>query len=295
MRNHKYVRVFVNENLGNQKNITLNREKAHYLVSVMRYKTGDRLYIFDGESGEYEAEIFNASKNDCSLNILSKVREFHCSPDVMLCYAPVKNVKSEYIIQKATELGVAVVQPMITQNTIKTGANTERYKLIAEEAAEQCERLDVPQINEIIELKNLLPQLAEYNILFCDESGQGVPISSLRANAKQSILASDTQSPMDCFVADASRNDETIPPLPHTGEGWGEGKNSTLTTQKWAILIGPEGGFSKTEIEQIYKLKNVFGVGLGPRILRADTAIITALALWQNYFGDFNISPEFRG
>lgn len=253
MRNHKYVRVFVDSSLENQKNVTLGKEKSHYLVSVMRFRAGDRLYVFDGVSGEYEAEIFNASKSDCSLNILSKVREFHKCPDVILCYAPVKNVKSEFIIQKATELGVGVVQPMITQNTIKTGANIERYKLVAEEAAEQCERLDVPEINEIIELKKLLPKLNDYNVMFCDESGQGAPFSQLNS------------------------------------------RNSTLATQKWAILIGPEGGFSKTEIEQIYKLKNVYGVGLGPRILRADTAIIAALALWQNYFGDFNKLPEFRG
>jgi 16S rRNA (uracil1498-N3)-methyltransferase len=169
----------------------------------------------------------------------------------------VKNAKNEFIVQKATEMGVSAIQPVITKHTIKDKTNAERLNLVAIEAAEQCERLDVPQVFEIADLDRILPKYSNHTIILCDETGAG--------KSAKDVLPS--------IVIPAQAGIQL----------------------KLAILIGPEGGFSDDEIKYLHAMKNVHAIGLGPRILRAETAIITALALCQNYLGDFDISPEFRG
>ncbi len=252
MRNHKLIRLYCKQSLEIAGVVQFDKEKSHYISSVMRLKVADEIIIFDGRNGEFKASIIDASKNSVTAKLILQTKQFQTSPDVTLCYAPLKNVKNEFVIQKATELGVSKIQPIITQYTIKKSSNFERYNLIAEEAAEQCERLDVPEIKEIINFEKFLLEYKNYNIFFCDESGQGTPAKSLLTT------------------------------------------NYQLSTNKWCILIGPEGGFSPQEILQIYKLPNTLGVGMGERILRADTAIISALAIWQAIFGDFNKLPEFK-
>jgi len=242
MRNHKFIRIFVETPLSEGISINLNKEQSHYLINVMRRQEADEILLFNGKDGEFISKIVEASKNQARLEVLSKNRQQKHSPDITLCYSPVKNAKNEFIVQKATEMGVSAIQPMITERTIKDKARSEKLRAVAIEAAEQCERLDIPVINEIEDIQKLLPKLKNYNLMLCDETGKGGNVADVLQTA---------------------------------GSG------------AWAILIGPEGGFSEAELTALYDMKNIFPVSLGPRILRAETAIITAIALWQNYLGDF--------
>lgn len=217
----------------------------------MRLKPSDSLVLFNGKNGEFSGRIVAATKHEVGIRIEKRTKEQHNCPSLVLLYAPVKNAKNEFIVQKATEMGVSEIHPVITKHTIKDKTNSERLNLVAIEAAEQCERLDVPHIHEIEELEKVLKKYSDHKIILCDETGKG----------------------------DAAA--EVLSKLGHGG--------------KYAVLIGPEGGFSDLEISLMHSMKNVHPIGLGPRILRAETAIITALALVQNYLGDFARLPDFRG
>lgn len=257
MRDHKLIRMFIKAPLMQGASINLDKSQSHYLITVMRRKISDSVLIFNGHDGEFEATITSDSKSSAVLDVIKKTKEQHSSPNLTLLYAPVKNAKNEFIIQKATEMGASAIQPVITQHTIKDKINIERLLLVAIEAAEQCERLDIPDVNEIDVLEKILPKYNDHKIILCDETGAGKSASEVFSELK--------------LTCQNNEND------------------------KFAILIGPEGGFSDAEIKTLHAQKNVFAIGLGPRILRAETAIIAALALWQNYLGDFNQKPDFRG
>jgi 16S rRNA (uracil1498-N3)-methyltransferase len=168
-------------------------------------------------------------------------------PDLWLVFAPIKKTPADYVAQKATELGVAVLQPVITHRTIARRVNLERLRANAVEAAEQSERLSVPEIREPLRLNQLLQSWpAERQMLFCDEGG-------------------DAPS-----IFDALRRERVGP---------------------WGILTGPEGGFDTEERTLIRNRKEAVPVSLGPRIMRADTAALAALAVWQAVLGDWGHTP----
>ncbi|HYC65796.1 MAG TPA: 16S rRNA (uracil(1498)-N(3))-methyltransferase, partial [Reyranellaceae bacterium] len=167
--------------------------------------------------------------------------------DLWLCFAPIKRARIDYIAEKATELGVAVLQPVLTRHTAVERVNVERLHANAIEAAEQTERLSVPEVRGPIELAKLIAAWpAGRRLLICDETGGGPPIAA----ALSALDAKAKAAP-------------------------------------WAILIGPEGGFAREELDSIRKVKDVLAVGLGPRILRADTAALAAVACWQSLVGDW--------
>ncbi len=251
MRNHRIPRLFVEDGLELDKVFSLSKEQSHYILTVLRKSITDRVLVFNGREGEFETEIIINAKNNCQVKIIKKTREFKMSPDLTLIFSPVKNIKPEFIIQKATELGVREIIPCLFKNTVKTGANFDRLRHIAIEASEQCERIDVPEIKEITNFGQIVSDFQlNTNILFCDESGQGKPIYAVLKGKKKG--------------------------------------------EKWVIIIGPEGGFDKSEIDHIYSLPNVFGVGLGARILKAETAAFAAISIWQSVLGDFDQLPDFR-
>ncbi|MDX1949117.1 MAG: 16S rRNA (uracil(1498)-N(3))-methyltransferase [Rickettsiales bacterium] len=260
MRYHKVSRLFVAVPLSINQNINLTKEQSHYLANVMRKKIGDDVILFNSSDGEFLAKIFLISKNNCELNVAKKLRDFYQSPNLTLVFSPVKSVKPEFIIQKATELGVRKIIPCIFKNTIKEGANLERLKAIAIEAAEQCERLDIPDVSSVIEFEKLFKTYQENSeekiFILCDETGKGGDPEEVLSNINQI--------------------------------------NKNLNQPENIIFIGAEGGFDKSEIDAIYKLKNSFGIGLGARILKAETAIISAISIWQLKCGDFNQKPDFR-
>ena len=167
-----------------------------------------------------------------------------------------KRARIDYIAEKATELGASVLQPVVTRHTAVERVNTGRLRANAVEAAEQTERLTVPEVREPIDLGKLLDGWpAGRRLMMCDETGGGPPIAEA-----------------------LSRLDEAARSAP------------------WAIVIGPEGGFAETELQALRRIKDVMSVGLGPRILRADTAALAALACWQALIGDWRCpTPRLSG
>jgi len=236
------TRLYVTADLGEGMTVTLDEGPAHYLLHVLRAKAGDRVSLFNGRHGEWLAEITAIAKRGVAARCLTQTAAQKGVPDIWLAFAPIKKTPADYLVQKATELGVAALQPVFTRRTIVSRINPERMTANAIEAAEQSERLTVPDIRAGLDFDRLLAAWPkERRLYFCDEGGDARPL------------------------ADAARG--------HDGPA--------------AILTGPEGGFDPAERAALRALPFVVPVTLGPRILRADTAALAALALWQSVAGDF--------
>ena len=237
------VRLYVEAALGEGARVVPDDAQAHYLLHVMRTKVGDTVRLFNGRDGEWLASVAEISKRSCVLVCRQSLAPQSHVPDIWLVFAPIKKTPADYVVQKATELGARRLQPVFTRRTIVTRVNLERMRANAIEAAEQSERLDVPEVGEPLSLNALLAGWPEGRaIVFCDEAGEAPPIASALADI---------------------RNGPT------------------------AILTGPEGGFDPEERETIRARPNVVPVSLGRRILRADTAALAALAVWQAIRGDW--------
>jgi 16S rRNA (uracil1498-N3)-methyltransferase len=221
-----------------------------YLIKVMRKKLDDKILVFNGIDGLWLAKLTKIEKKYCQITIILQIIEQYYPKPITLAFAPIKNARIDFVAAKATELGTTKFQPIITNNTIVNKINLERFSANIKEAAEQCERLDLPQILEPTKLTNLLKNLTKNQLLIlCDESGAGKKASDILPKIN-------------------SANQEII------------------------IITGPEGGFTTTEFAQFNELTNIHKISLGPRILRADTAIISALTLVQEFLGDFNLKPN---
>lgn len=245
------IRLYTQNKLQENQIIELSQDQSHYLCSVMRQKSGDTISIFNGVNGQWSGEIISAAKKNCTVQIKMQTKQQKSEPDIYLCFAPVKNAPINNIVQKATELGVSKLVPIYTERTVISRVNTDRLKLIAIEAAEQSERLNIPQIDEAIKLTTLLKNWNEdRGIILCDESGGGISFTKALEQSKYS---------------------------------------------KYAIFIGPEGGFSQSEFELMKNKPYVISVSMGPRILRADTAAIASLACYMNILGDWHEKPNFNG
>lgn len=245
------IRLYVPQSLATGGAVTLNESQSHYLLHVMRHKEGDEVAVFNAQDGEWRARIVSLSKKSVSVNVESCSRAPALEPDLWLLFAPVKNDALHTIVEKATELGASKLIPVLTERTIVRHVNQEKLYKNAVEAAEQCERLSVPEVAPLIDLTKILASwLEDRTLIYCDETGQG-------ENAR-TVLAALTPRPM-------------------------------------AVLIGPEGGFTVQEQQRISSRPFAKPVGLGPRILRADTAAIVALAAVQMMLGDWDKRPDFRG
>ena len=229
------IRLFVDAPLGQGAAVPLTRDQAHYLVSVMRQGAGARVKLFNGRDGEWLAELVEANKRD-------RLRPQIAAPDVWLLFAPVKRARTDFIIEKAVELGVSRLQPVFTRRTASERIRTDRMQANAREAAEQSERLDIPEALDGAPLASVLDGLGDRRIMFCDERGGARPAAAALRDA---------------------------------GPG------------PWAVLIGPEGGFAPEESQMLRDRAGAVPVSLGPRILRADTAAVAALSIWQSTLGDW--------
>ena len=239
----KKIRLFISEkNLGLGARIKLRDNDFDYLIKVMRQKIGDRFFIFNGLDGEFIAQITEIEKKSLSVEVGEKISDLKKVPNVTLAFALIKNVRIDFVAEKATELGVARFQPILTQRTIVDKINLERFSANVKEACEQCERNDFPEIFPLKKLEKFLCEdgIEKKILILCDESGQGAKAS------------------------------EVLPPLRDR-------------EKEIVVLIGPEGGFSESEFSKMRQLKNLFAISLGPRILRADTAMISALTLVQEF------------
>ncbi|MFN3835760.1 MAG: 16S rRNA (uracil(1498)-N(3))-methyltransferase [Glycocaulis sp.] len=249
-------RLFLDTPLEAGARITLERDQAHYLVNVMRREQGSGVRVFNGRDGEWRAVLAEASKRAAVLEVTTRLREQAGVPDVTLCFAPVKKARTDFIVEKATELGAARIRPVITRRTQSERVRVDRLQAIAREAAEQTERLCLPEIAEPVSLDQMLDQWpAATRLIFCDEAGEG-------------------EGPWGGEAGRAMPMAEML-------------RAETDTGGPWAILIGPEGGFAPEERDRLRGLDFVRPVTLGPRILRADTAALAALTLWQAALGDW--------
>ena len=230
-------RLFVRERLGEGTHVDLASGQANYLGNVMRLGEGGELLVFDGSSGEWLARIAEAGKKRMTLSVEQRTREAEHVPDVWLAFAPVKRNQTDWLVEKATELGVAKLLPVMTRRTIAERVKLERLEAIAIEAAEQCGRTRLPAIETPAPLADLLKQ-QERTLYFADEGG-GAPAAS-------------------AFKPGAA-----------------------------TILIGPEGGFTNEERAAIRAVPNAVPISLGPRILRAETAALAALAAYMAVAGDW--------
>ena len=230
--------------------LTLNPDQGRYLAQVMRQRVGDEVLLFNGRDGEWKAALTDVGKKSVHLEILTQTRQ---QPEVrgpVLAIALVKRSALEYIVEKATELGVKHIQLLTTYRTNIGHTNVERLVSIAKESAEQTERLDIPGISTPVKLDNFLDRGAFDTLVFADED-------STHETSNRTIM------PMLAAL------------------------NATPPGAQTVILIGPEGGFSDEERTRLRSLPKCQPVNLGPRILRADTAAISALTLYQAAVGDW--------
>ncbi len=232
-------RLYVDAALGPGARVELDAAQANYLGNVMRLKTGDPLLVFDGSSGEWLAKVAEAAKKRMTLTVAEPTRPQEQVPDLWLAFAPVKKGRVDWLVEKAVELGIARLQPVITQRTIVDKLNLDRMRAHIVEAAEQCGRTSLAEIDEPVMLDRLLTARDPARILyFADESG-GAPAAA------------------------------AFQPGPAL------------------ILTGPEGGFTADEAASIRSTPNAAAISLGPRILRAETAALAAVAAWMSAVGDW--------
>lgn len=240
------IRLFVDQPLGAGQPVPLTQDQAHYLFGVMRLGLGAFVLLFNGKDGEWRAEVCAAGKRGGMLVCAAQTRPLQMPPDLWLLFAPIKKARTDFIVEKAAEMGAARIIPVQTQFTNAERIRLDRLQAHAVEAAEQCGGTFVPQVGDLVPLDRLLAEWpADRRILWCNEHLVG--------------------------VRDALLND--------SGPG--------AVPEPWAILIGPEGGFSEREQARLASMPQVLQASLGPRILRADTAAVAALALWQSVLGDW--------
>ncbi len=245
-------RLYVTTDLVTGATVNIDDHVAHYLRNVLRRSVGDAVAVFNGRDGEYAAVIEVCDKRLVQLRLDVQQRPQEMGPDVWLCFAPLKKNAVDFLVEKATELGVAAFHPVFTQHTAATRLNHDRLAANAIEAAEQCERLTVPVIAAAVTLEHCLASWdPDRQMILCAEAGAVRP------------------------MADALHRFTGTPAKPN----------------RWAILCGPEGGFARSELDRLAKLPFVTPVGLGPRILRADTAALAALAIFQAVLGDGTQRP----
>ena len=244
------IRLHVAADLGSDLEVSLEREQAHYLFGVMRQAVGGKLLVFNGRDGEWLVEIMEAGKRAGRLLCREQTRAQSEPPDLWLCFAPIKKARTDFIAEKACEMGCRRILPVLTQNTNAERVNVERLQAHAVEAAEQCGLISIPQVAAPAKLDRMLSDWpASRQLMFCDERlAGGAPVH----------LGRDKHD-LGCTLHDAP----------------------------WAVLIGPEGGFTQGEATRLRNLPFAHPVSLGPRVLRADTAAVAALAYWQMTYGDW--------
>lgn len=247
MKRSPKLRLFVTAPLAPGATVPLAPEQSHYLLNVMRQTVGDNVAVFNGKDGEWRAAIAEAGRKSALLRVEALLRPQAGEPDLWLVFAPVKRQRVDFIVEKATELGVSALLPVWTINTQTQRVKDERLTAIAREAAEQCRRLSVPEVAQPCALDALLAGWPKERVLLLlDEKGQGRPIAEVLA---------------------------ALPPGPA------------------AFLVGPEGGFTETELDALRGASFAVGIGLGPRILRAETAVVAALSCYGAIAGDWRAQP----
>jgi 16S rRNA (uracil1498-N3)-methyltransferase len=241
--NYRMQRLFVPDDLRAGVRVEPDAARTHYLAHVLRLGEGAELLLFNGRDGEWKARVAEASKRKIGLEAVERTRPQPPLPDLLYCFAPLKQGRLDYLVQKAVEMGAGILQPVVTQHTQVARPGTERLAANVIEAAEQCGILAVPELRAAVKLEALLDGWEpERRLIFCDEDAA-------------------TDNPLAALKA--------------------------IEERRLALLVGPEGGFSEAERRRLRAAPFVTAIPLGPRILRADTAAVAALALVQATIGDW--------
>ncbi|MCY3985004.1 MAG: 16S rRNA (uracil(1498)-N(3))-methyltransferase [Roseovarius sp.] len=238
------TRLYVEQMLKEGQCVKLPDDKSHYIFNVMRLREDDSMLLFNGHDGEWSATIGKARRKEVILRVDCKNRPQFDPPDLWLLFAPIKKSRTDFIVEKAAEMGCARILPIMTEFTNSERIRRDRLQTHAIDAIQQCGGTYVPRVFHMQKLGNLLKNWPkDRQIMFCDEA-----------------MAGKVAGKVNC-------------------RGGGE--------NKWAVLIGPEGGFSDRERKNLHSLPFAHPVSLGPRVLRADTAAVAALAIWQKTLGDW--------
>lgn len=240
------ARIYVTARLQANETVALSEGQSKYLIRVMRLADGAIVRAFNGTDGEWRCALQVEGKA-AALAPLEQTREQISGPDLTLLFAPIKKARTDFIVEKATELGVRAIRPVLTEYTQTQRVRTDRMQTLTIEAAEQTERMDLP---EVFEAESLPKALAKWDasipLIYCDEGADAAPMAQYRS---------------------------------HLGD------------RSAGMLVGPEGGFSPRERQMLRDLDFVLPITLGPRILRAETAVVSALTLWQSQVGDWQMAP----
>lgn len=241
--NYRMQRLYVPDDIAEGRAVEPDAPQIHYLLNVLRLGDGAEILLFNGRDGEWRATLTQAGKRKASLTLVERTRPQPPLPDLLYCFAPLKQGRLDYLVQKAVEMGAGALQPVITQHTQVTKLGIERLQANAIEAAEQCGILAIPPVREAVKLERLLIDWdAGRRLIFCDEDfGTNNPLPVLQG----------------------------------------------IDERRLGLLVGPEGGFSDAERRELRALPFVTAIPLGPRILRADTAAVAALAVVQAAIGDW--------
>lgn len=237
-------RLFVDAHLQAGGMVALDRNQANYLGNVLRLSAGESILVFNGHDGEWRASI-SGRKRPESVAIVEQTRPQDRLPDLACVFAPLKHARLDYMVQKAVEMGVSSLQPVLTRFTQVSRVNGERMRANVIEAAEQCGILSLASVADPVTLDNYLARREPQRLLvFCDE-------------------AADVADPLQAL------------------------RNGKAANGRIDVLIGPEGGFAEEERAILLRQPRILRLSLGPRVLRADTAAVAALALVQAVLGDW--------
>ena len=246
-------RLYVEAPLASGQALGLEPAQTNYLHNVLRLRAGASVLVFNGRDGEWRGTLTDRGKRALALAIDEQTRAQTQPLDLHYLFAPLKHARLDYMVQKAVEMGASRLQPVITRHAQAARVNLERMRANAIEAAEQCGILTLPEIGAPLAFDRMIAARDPARLLvFCDEDAQ----------VKDPVAA----------LAEARRQNSKDPlPL--------------------AVLVGPEGGFAADERAALLALPNTVRLALGPRILRADTAAVAALALVGAVLGDWR-APE---
>lgn len=237
------VRLYLDQPLGPGQAVQPGPDQAHYLFSVMRLSAGQEVRLFNGRDGEWSARVAEAGRKTGTLVCTDRTAAQLPPADLWLLFAPLKKARTDFLVEKAVEMGAARLQPVQTRFTNAERIRPEKMRAHVIEAAEQCGATQLPEVADLVSLDRLLSAWpADRHLMWADEGLAGRP--------------------------------RALPDLPR-------GK-------PWALLIGPEGGFSDAERDRLHALPQAVPVSLGPRILRAETAAVAAMTLWQMQYGDWS-------
>ena len=239
------ARLYISHALTTGEHLELDAGQSHYLRNVLRCSIGEHVELFNGKDGAFDATIDEVTKKTVYVHIGEHTKPAEKLPAIGLAFAPLKRERLDYLVQKAVEMGVTELVPVMTQRTQGGRMNMDKLRANAIEAAEQCERVGLPIIGEPISLGDFLVGLAPTTkLIFCDEAvaGQSAGLANFPKGQSQDLKM---------------------------------------------VLVGPEGGFTEEERQAIQSHSTCLSMALGPRILRADTAIVAALTLVQYHYGDW--------